>query len=90
METKLATLGLLSIATFMAVAATVGLPALENSLFGKFLITFIVLGGVIPWLYLLHQTKGKVNMKTYAICFVGTWLLAPFFLLKIGASKNAP
>jgi hypothetical protein len=90
MNTKLATLGLLSITTFVAVVTTVGLPALENSLFGKLLITFIVLGGVIPWLYLLYQTKGQVNWKTYTIYFFGCWLLAPFFLLKLGANKNAP
>ncbi|MBT2987321.1 MAG: hypothetical protein KME65_00005, partial [Candidatus Thiodiazotropha sp. (ex Ctena orbiculata)] len=89
MEIKLAILGFLSIAAFI-VAATVGLSALDNSLIGKLIIAFIVLGGITPWLYLLHQTKGHVSNKKYAFYFVGCWILAPFILLKLGKRKNAP
>lgn len=86
MESKLAYIGISSIIVFFVTLFFPGSlgnqPGFDDLLIGKLVITYVVLGGVIPWLYLLEKTRGKVEVKQWAIYFIGCWLLAPYFLLK--------
>ena len=90
MERKLAIIGIIAILLFVGFFAVVVPMGATETIFSKALIALIVIGAVIPWFYLLESTRGKVSKKQQALFFIGSCFLAPYFLIKIGANKNAP
>lgn len=88
MEKKLSILGVVAIFVFIVVFSIFDIDSINNSLWGKFFVGFIVLGGITPWLYLMEKSRGKVSNKRLAIYFFGSWLLAPYFLLKLHERKR--
>ena len=64
------------------------LPAIEDTALGKIVIGYVVLGGVVPWLYLLETTKEHRTKKEFFKYFFGCWLLAPYFLYNLGGLEH--
>ena len=62
-------------------------PGFEETLLGKILITFVVLSGVVPWVYLLETSRNKVSRSRFALYFLGCWFAAPLILL-FGKHRN--
>ena len=56
---------------------------LKNSLLGKSIIAFLVLGGVIPWFYALRKAEEYKDRKLFWYCFLSTGIAASYFLFKI-------
>lgn len=68
-------------------------PGFEESFFGMAIILITVLGGVVPWLYLLEISHGRVSESRWWFYCVGTWVVAPFVLLAAKPNNeisNAP
>ena len=91
-QNKLALLGVSAITifvlTFMHPDAIGHNIEFSESVLGKAIIAYIVLAGVIPWVYLLETTRKKVSAKQFLMYFLGSWLMAPYFLFKM-TRKNA-
>lgn len=62
-------------------------PGFEEAVFGKIVISFGVLGAVVPWIYLLETSRNKVSKSRFALYFLGCWLAAPLILL-FGKHRN--
>lgn len=92
MERKLALFGLSAIAIFIAsymLPNPIGFnPEFRGTIAEKILITYVLLGGVVPWIYLLEATRKKTSKKKFVIYFLGSWLLAPYFLLKMTGKSS--
>jgi hypothetical protein len=80
-ERKLAIVGVSAIALFLFAAANGWFDAqFGNSFKEKAFIFYVVACGVGPWLYLLEVSWGSVSRGRFAAYFLGSWLLAPYFL----------
>jgi len=92
-ERKLAFLGLSAIGVFLIALFIPGAfgqqSGFEETTLGKIVITYVVLGGVVPWVYLLEKTRKTVSKKQFAVYFLSTWLMAPYFLLKLKGKSGA-
>ncbi len=88
MEKKLSILGVLAILVFIIISLVLEPSVVNNTFVGKIAIGFAVIGGISPWLYLITISKDKVSKKQYFIYFVGSWLLAPYFLYTLQVGKN--
>ena len=89
---KLAWLGVSAIIIFILTFILPNLVSYDikvsESVLGKIVITYVVIAGVTPWIYLLETTRKRVSTKQFFIYFIGTWLMAPYFLFKM-ASENS-
>ena len=56
---------------------------LADSLLGKSLIGFIVLGANVPWFYALYKAKEYGDKKLFWYCFFFTVVGAWYFLFKL-------
>lgn len=67
MERNLAIIGIVAILLFVGFFAIAVPMEATETIFGKALITLIVIGAATPWVYLLDSSRGKVskNNKLY-------------------------
>ena len=66
---------------FWSPAAAGRQPGFDDTILGKIVISFVVLGGVVPWLYLLETSRRKVSKLRLTAYFLGSCIAAPLVLL---------
>ena len=82
-ERKLAILGISSIVLFIVVSIYPGFgDDFGDATFEQFILAYIILGGVVPWVYLLEKARNRVSKPQLLLYFLGCWLTAPYFLLR--------
>ena len=93
MEKKLALLGISGITVFLvsAVWQEFSSTFIWSQPIGKILIGYIVIAANTPWIYLVFITRKSANLRNKIVYFLGCWLLAPYFLIRLNdEEKNSP
>ena len=88
---KLAILNIIAVGTFLVSIGPLTNGAIaQESITGKILIAFVVLGLVIPWIYAVEKLRNAGLKKLFWSCFILSVFAASYFLYHLdGWLENA-
>lgn len=84
---QLAYLNVAATVTFLVTTSWI-LGPFGETLAGKGIITFVVIGTVFPWVYAIEKLRLLGQRRRMLLCFVCTAFVASFFLFRLSAHEG--